>query len=179
MKKIFISIFILASLNLFGANSDKSGSIIKQEFKKIGAISCADAMGKTVDFLLESREISYSTVWNTNEPNKNTINLSFRTKSVLNEFKFARYGSISYTPVDNECKGQYTYTEIVPGDCKVIFTSMKDRKNLVIDNDGNNNERYNFTIGNNTILNLITLKSNDNINCTIIKSEFISFPKMK
>lgn len=178
MKKLFILLILFIGLTLSALNLGKTtGTIIEQEYKKIGATSCAEAMGKTIDFLLELREVSYSTRWDSNQPNKNTIFLSFKTKSLLNQFKFARYGNISYTPDGNKCKGYYTYTEIVPGDCKVLFNNTKDKKDIIIDNDGNNNDRYSFTIGNNIDMNLITHKSSDNTNCTIVKSEFISLQK--
>ncbi|KLE06938.1 hypothetical protein [Aliarcobacter butzleri] len=178
MKKLFILLILFIGLNLSASNLAKTtGTIIEQEYKKIGAISCAEAMGKTIDFLLESREVSYNTRWDSSQPNKNTIFLSFKTKSLLNQFKFARYGNISYIADGNKCKGHYTYTEIVPGDCKVLFNNTKNKKDIILDNDGNNNDRYSFTIGNNIDMNLITHKSSDNINCTIIKSEFISLQK--
>lgn len=178
MKKLFKLLILFIGLNLSALNLAKTtGVIVEQEYRKVGAAGCAEAMGKTIDFLLESREVSYSTRWDSNQPNKNTIFLSFKTKSLLNQFKFARYGNISYTPDGNKCKGYYTYTEIVPGDCKVLFNNIKDKKDIVVDTDGNNNDRYSCTIGNNIDMNLITNKSSDNINCTIVKSEFISLQK--
>jgi hypothetical protein len=150
MRRLPILSFILFFLALIGSASadvlSKEVLATKEAFDKAGATKCSQAIADTLQFVAKNRGVTVNRQWFTKGANEKPVTVQFLVLG--DKESYSRSGSITLTPVGNQCIGAYVYTTVSPAqNCKSFmekggFTADETWEKGLTDANGDGGNTY-------------------------------------
>lgn len=179
-KTFIVSLVVFASLAVAPNGSagvlPKDVLAIKNDFDKVGATKCSQAIAETFHFLAKGRPFTTNRQWGTSDTNKKPISLDFMIAGTKSNYSYV--GAIVFIPLGDRCVGNYVYSYVAPSqNCKVYMQKDgfdgPDWKAGVTDPNGDGGSAYFLSVKTDSSLKFIF---NDVAGgCSVTKREPLNF----
>lgn len=163
MNKMHVTVFtviagLAAAPNSLAGVLPKDVLAVKDDFDKVGAKKCSQAMAETLHFLANGRPFMQTSQWATSGTNNSPISLDFMITGTKKDY--SRVGAIYFSPIGDRCRGMYVYTIVAPSqNCKTYMQKTgfegPDWKKEITKINGDGGEAYLLSLKNSPSLNFI------------------------